>query len=78
MTPAHTADHLAHLVTARGVAGAERELTEFAQSAAAAGVSTTLVRLMLDRGAPAVVRERAFALAAIALRRPAPACRAAA
>lgn len=58
-------DELAHLVTSRGVHGAERELAEFARWLMAAGIAPRCTSIIVDRAAPAIVRERAFARAAI-------------
>jgi len=63
-----TLDELAHLVTSRGVAGTERELNEFAGHLTRAGIAPKLTSIILDRTAPSVVRERAFALSLAAAR----------
>ena len=69
MSTTPTIDELSHLVSTRGVAGAERELAEFAWRLARAGIAPTLTGVILDTDAPAIVRERAFARAAIEARR---------
>lgn len=68
MSKTPTIDELSHLVTSRGVAGAERELTDFAWRLVRAGIAPQLTAIILDREAPSIVRERAFARAALAAR----------
>jgi hypothetical protein len=61
-------DELGYHISTRGLAGAELELEEFAWRLIRAGIAPNLTAVLLDRNAPAVVRERAFARAAVAAR----------
>ncbi|HWL42565.1 MAG TPA: hypothetical protein VNQ73_06440 [Ilumatobacter sp.] len=62
-----TVDELADRISTFGLAASERQLEQFARRLSAAGEVPALTSIMLDREAPAIVRERAFARAAVAL-----------
>jgi hypothetical protein len=68
MTDDHL-DRLGDAIAADGPAAHHPELLALAQLAGAAGASSTVVDLLADATAPAVVRSRAFARAVAALRR---------
>lgn len=63
-----TADELADRINTFGLAASERQLEQYARRLAAAGELPGLTSLMLDRQAPPIVRERAFARSAVAAR----------
>lgn len=63
-----TIDELSDRITTFGLAASERQLEQYARRLAAAGELPNLTSVMLDREAPAIVRERAFARSAVASR----------
>jgi hypothetical protein len=63
-----TVDQLSERISTYGLAASERQLEQFARRLMAAGEIPHLTGLMLDREAAPVVRERAFARAAVSLR----------
>lgn len=63
-----TVDELADQISRHGLAASERELEQFARRIAASGDTPGLASIMLDRSAPAIVRERAFARTALVVR----------
>lgn len=63
-----TVDELADRISTFGLAASERELEQYARRLAAAGEVPHLTAIMLDASAPSIVRERAFARAAVAAR----------
>lgn len=62
-----SADELADRISTFGLAASEPQLEQFARRLSATGAAPGLAAVMLDREAPAIVRERAFARAAVAL-----------
>lgn len=64
-------DRLAHLVAAHGIETFEGDIARLAVRLRAAGHCGTVVDLIVDRSAPAVVRERALGQALGLLTRPA-------
>jgi hypothetical protein len=62
-----TVDQLSDRISTYGLAASERQLEQFARRLMAAGEIPHLTGLMLDRDAAPVVRERAFARAAVSL-----------
>lgn len=63
-----TVDELSDRITRHGFAASEPELEHFARRLAASGESPRLASIMLDQSSPPIVRERAFALSALAVR----------
>ena len=61
-------DQLSNRISTYGFAASERQLEQFARRLMVAGESPHLTGVMLDRDAAPVVRERAFARAAVSLR----------
>lgn len=62
-----TVDELADHISTFGLTASERHLEQFARRLAASGEAPSLTAVMLDRDEPAIVRERAFARAAVAV-----------
>ena len=63
-----TVDQLCHRISTYGFAASEGDVEHFARRLIATGQIPHLTGVMLDRDTPPVVRERAFARAAVSLR----------